>query len=1158
MGDFDLSTLNVSVVRTDTNQQRRCKLVDFLPEDVRLKYKQVRFIPGWYMWYLFEMWVIERFSYDPPSDEIWFNTHRMKLAVENEQDWKDVLEFISTRQIPVDPHSSLFFNIQPRQNLLTESQKLKQAKDEKKSINPLVSDDLRDWDGNVSDESDYSYTSDNDDDSLVVSALHGGDSKSSPYDFLDVDTQQREPAVPVEEKPKQEAIQEAEQKASDSEPASSDESDDEDSEIEMSMSGLTEWSDIPVAQEGEVPLDTLHEEGHASLTDSAIEINDDEPNDDAGDAPVAAKPQPRVSKAPSVASSASSTSKTTSARKPVQSSRIVSTRKTTPPAPIKPTATRARAGAAAPTPRTGTRSAVSTQTAAKVGTAASRIGAPLSRTTSRTTTASTASIRAPSPADSPSASVSDLSESVYSVVDISESVLGNFETQAEADDDYGAVDLSVIDSYVGSYGTGDNEVEWRDCLDFFNFNVEEQLRREAKIAPGRTRVGMKKLYGMTTTVFDYQLVGIFNLLKATLNDVSGGLLCDEQGLGKTVEMLGVIALAHGLRKNRAEVLADQAKNKSDKHNPKGSTTARSCRSDGKYGFRCYCWHPLTKKLADLLPEGLNLVLTPTRSCTQMFREAKKMLDTNIFKVKMEHSDAKAEDKLSKDEVNTLRATVTPRKTDDQFGYKAKPGQSEFIIIAPFQSLNRLNTVFAADVKTDTGKTKKKDGLMPGVVMLDEFHEYAVGDDSATIDWLKNLKTYTDNPGGRVPLVYFVSGTPFGESPADLKPAIGLFEKPYWNEQNPLTSSSWSTLCELYTQLTTLQSSGELVPREEMVKYRRSLDSVLTKIMVRRLGTDQFRGRNLTNIGPLHVDIVKHPLPTALQSSLQELSNRARQLTESEVSAGRASSISTLLRSEKGQDILLHLRLASTFPSTAPSSLGSDFSFTISEITTELKDASNKLQKTKYWQHIPQWVANSPKLATINKTITKMLKDTARIDGEATGAKKLCLFTPLESEAMILFGYLLHKAKQDKRIKPVWMHSGLTPTERQTTVIDKFVEMGNSTPNILVSTVALGGTGLNLQKAKYSIVTGPAWTKRENQQAYYRTHRVGQKQETNLQLLICNWSPADRLIQAKYSGEVMTGGDDMMWLVEEGIIEKQQGEDNADKGFVERHNQTGTA
>jgi hypothetical protein len=64
------------------------------------------------------------------------------------------------------------------------------------------------------------------------------------------------------------------------------------------------------------------------------------------------------------------------------------------------------------------------------------------------------------------------------------------------DEDYGAVDDSVVDTYIGSYNTGDDEAKWCACLDFFNINLAEYQKREElafKAGAERKRVPMKKV-----------------------------------------------------------------------------------------------------------------------------------------------------------------------------------------------------------------------------------------------------------------------------------------------------------------------------------------------------------------------------------------------------------------------------------------------------------------------------------------------------------------------------------------------------------------------------------------------------------------------------------------------------------------------------------------
>ncbi|KAK0724218.1 hypothetical protein B0H67DRAFT_444880, partial [Lasiosphaeris hirsuta] len=700
------------------------------------------------------------------------------------------------------------------------------------------------------------------------------------------------------------------------------------------------------------------------------------------------------------------------------------------------------------------------------------------------------------------------------------------QTEEAQDDDYGAVDDTVIDTYIGSFNTGDKAQEWLECMTFFKLDpaaieITDQWSPKTK---GRKRVPIKKIPGMSVGLFDYQLMGVFKLLKLTLDDVPGGFLSDEQGLGKTQEMFGLVALAYSLRRSKSEVLAERkSKSKAKRKHNAADSDARVCAMDGRYGFQCYCYGKLTQELADRLPEGPNVILAPTRSSAQLLRDAKSKLDTNVIRIRSQYEGADRQDKLTAADIKTLAATVT---------------LGQYLIITTPQSLRQLTVFdFGIQLRMPDGKLKKRDGLLPGIIMLDEFHEYAISQDkdqNMPVAWLDRLGKASE---GRQPLAYFVSGTPLEDSPADIRLILSLWEREWWHILGPshpmssLTLASFDKLTATYDALAAAQAKGEMVPREDVAGCRRRLNAVFRSCMVRRLGTDSFRGRPLTNLGPLSVNIVNHQLLVGMKeaSSLAALTS--------------AETTGQFLRSPQGEALLLRLRLASTFPATACAS-SNLFTFTNDEVHAQLKKAGGDLVKTAYFTQIPAWSANSPKLATIAATIATMLADRSQTPGSPSTAKKLVLFTALESEAALLHGWLLLKKARDKRLKPVWIHGGLGAAARQA-VVDSFLEQGNAPPNILVASVALAGTGLNLQRARYSVVTSPAWTKREVQQAYYRVHRVGQTQETRLQLLVSRWNPAERVIFAKYEGkeveadDLWTVGDDVGESGERGLVEKHQ-------------------
>ncbi|KAK4212599.1 hypothetical protein QBC37DRAFT_287659 [Rhypophila decipiens] len=741
-----------------------------------------------------------------------------------------------------------------------------------------------------------------------------------------------------------------------------------------------------------------------------------------------------------------------------------------------------------------------------------------------------------------------------------------YETEEAQDDDYGAIDQTVIDTFVGAYNTGDSDKAWDTCLSFFNIDPDEWSRAEemrykqaAKEGKKRKRVPMKKLPGMTVGLFDYQLMGVLNLLRNVLYNVPGGILADEQGVGKTMEMFGLIALAYNLRRSKTEVEAEWNLGKRSQHNPRQDAekggAARTCKLDERYGFRCYCYNGLTQMLADALPDGPNFIIGPERSLEQLYKEGKKKLDTKVLKLRREQDGVDAQERLTAGEIKTLAGNITATG-DDTFEYHANtnPKQSEYIIVSHPGQLHKLvQSSFGVKVKTTGDQVVKKSAFLPGMVFMDEFHEFTSaapqGHETRTVQWLKHLKQ--NHP----PLVYFVSGTPFGDSPADIRAAIDMFDNPNFTIgiNHRLEGTRLSDFDELVTTFDNLlarQNGGEALPAEELTDYRRLLNKFLNRMMVRRLGIDKFRGRDITDIGPLSVKITDHPAPPSLVSSLQDLANATCDEVNSHLPEG--TSLGNFLRSQAGADLLLKLRLASTFPGIS-TPLDQEFTFTPSEIASHLSAAKGDLEKTPYYKYIPTWSAYSPKITTILATVNTMIKDKTKIPGEATSAKKLIIFSPLEAESMLIYGYLMYKKQKDKNIKPVWINSVHMDQNDRDTLIAKFKVMGNSPPNILVVSMSLGGTGLNLQNAKYSIVSSPAWSKRENQQAYYRVHRVGQVQDTKLSLLTARWNPADRVLVKKYEGLPVEGSEEEIWGVGDEFAADKEGEgEGKGKGLVDRH------
>lgn len=1064
-----LTTLFVNIVRRDTNQQWRKALTDFVSEDLLEEYDE--FDPDEYTWSDFQNWIRHRFGYNPRDHVLLFAQYAMNdprtRVVRDARTWEKLLYDIVTSSEIVLGSSDLYFLVVPRRHprvlkptmtmrIMNEGRYRQQAALESEETDDYSGDDTTVYEAAVAQSIKFVYPEEATPQSSgqITKLLWPADTDGSSNGNASIKT-----------------------------PSSASESNySEDESMESSSFPVSARTQTPAPKAAETPLLTY---GGRTVTNGN----------------------------PATRGSAAARGRT-----PTRGALLGRSGRT------NPTPTRA-----APAPR------VMTPIARTKGTPAQTPRTPSTLTPSKVTTTP---IPSPSP---PSPVVNSTPASTY--LNLISDLSASYSTTSHADADYGAPAAHLtLDTSLGSYNhtfspPSSQTTAWHACLDFFNIPLATYLQHSKTATK---RVPLKRLPGMSVGLFDYQLMGVFTLLRFVLRDVGGGLLCDEQGLGKTQEVYGLAALAWGLRRCRAEVRAFWRKQTQQQDGGKGLKGGRvggrhnlpgevgggkACPFDERYGFRCYCYCEATRELADRLPEGANVVVAPARGCAAMVRDAKAKLDGKVFKIRGAFEGSDKEDKLTAADVGVLRASVTATKGKDStvFQYQIGTGQSDYIIFVSPESVPRLNSQVAVEVKVANSTDKvKKSALLPGMVLMDEFHEYAIDDKSRTVAWLQHLKKCCLDSQQPTPLAYFVSGTPFGDTPADIRTALAFLEKEVWQgETHPLNGATlgvFDDLTSTFDRLTALQASGEVVSQAEIADYHRRLDRVLQHTMVRRLGTDQFQGRNLTDIGPLKVNITDHRLPFSMADSLQALADQTRDLA-TQAAAAQNIPLPRLLRSNAGEALLLKLRLASTFPALAASPSAAPFTFTLSELHTHLTAANNDVTKTPYFPHIPAWSASSPKLSTLRQTLTTMLADRTPIPGSPSPAKRACIFSPLESESLLIFGYLLHLKSTTptfKLLKPVLLHSTLPPAGRQR-VLDTFLTEGNAAPNVLVAPMALAGTGLNLQRARYSVVTGPAWTKRENQQAYYRIHRVGQRMETRLGLLTGRWNPAERIVLGGYEG-----------------------------------------
>ncbi|TLD07573.1 hypothetical protein PgNI_10976 [Pyricularia grisea] len=665
----------------------------------------------------------------------------------------------------------------------------------------------------------------------------------------------------------------------------------------------------------------------------------------------------------------------------------------------------------------------------------------------------------------------------------------------EVDAEYSAMDETNIDATLGSYNNDGSDDAWQQCLDLFCIDPVEYANREARdMQASKTgHLPVKKLHGFRGGLFDYQMSAVFQMVCLLRKGLRGGFLADEMGLGKSIEMLGIQSVMFSLRSMAEDIHVNRGKH---------SFSGPACKAEGRYMIRCPCYHSLSRELADLISDGPTVIIAPASTSEQMFQMTKQRLDPKVFEVRLIGASIGADGALSATDMRALawKPVEHPIASEPDFR-NGLFSQNKFVIVCP------------------DSRAKELHKIMPGAVYMDEFHQYTQA--GRPIDrWLKAVQSWAAPEGGPPPF-YFVGGTPIENSPADIRPQLERLEQPSWSEgrMKVATVSALDSVIARYNELQQMQKDGLCIFPRDIRNYHVQLNEILRQVMVRRLATDSFRGRILA-LKPMRVNIHQVPVLRGAQELLEACSTATRSLATEQTGSEEEQLISQHLDSDSGEEVLERLRLASFFPQTVKIFKGkAACSFLEKDIVKYMQVCKGSIEKSKYWERVEEFTANSAKLDTLKKLIHAMLDDKTRIPNEHFRAKKMCIITPTEGEALLIFAYL--RKTRDSwttgvKPKPLWLHSGM-PSSEAAEVVRAFKQKGNATSNILVAPLSRAGTGLDLPQANYLVLTGLGWRKRDNKQAFYRIHRAGQTLETHLHLLVSRGNPAERRIWARHSG-----------------------------------------
>ncbi len=194
----------------------------------------------------------------------------------------------------------------------------------------------------------------------------------------------------------------------------------------------------------------------------------------------------------------------------------------------------------------------------------------------------------------------------------------------------------------------------------------------------------------------------------------------------------------------------------------------------------------------------------------------------------------------------------------------------------------------------------------------------------------------------------------------------------------------------------------------------------------------------------------------------------------------------------------------------------------------------------YATYLETLVESSAKLESLNKILAGMKKRSSKWIARGDSKEKMVLTTAHPAVLGILYLYFKIYRKDFR----VVMISASMDIGKRVQIINGFCRRDDSpyydmasNADILLTTTALVGTGLNLTDSNVFVQMDPLWMQKDQRQAFARVHRTGQKRPTHLYLLYSPGNPIERgcLDRQRRRGQL----GEMTWQVSTGEAEMER-------------------
>jgi hypothetical protein len=685
----------------------------------------------------------------------------------------------------------------------------------------------------------------------------------------------------------------------------------------------------------------------------------------------------------------------------------------------------------------------------------------------------------------------------------------------------------------GAIGHEDLQL-WKSMCTFFKHPAEDKFGADDLII----------LRGLTVGLKPHQAYAIFWAITRPYcgnNDLRGGFIADDMGLGKTIEAIGIIVVRAWLIRAGRDVLLDRKRavenpNYKSKHLAPGTirdpqALESVCPSD-LFGIQCPCIdHSWSARMAlsGRVPTGPTLIVAPPNLCANWSSEFAKFvtLGANDLKlhVFLRHGKMNA---ATAEETTVMRNNIQFRIAFDETsaGWTGtiKSGSYQSVIItspACIESRVVTPTLHTAPSEKFNGRhfEGKIHGIAWGLMFRDEYHkDKGLTTITSTYFRIANISVRDKVGFGHCdePWMWALSGTPFDISICDVEAHWSSLSKMTWNtsRKSLMAKSTHKDLKQLdrdWRRLTNTRANKYTEPSiTEVREFSKQLLRWLHPWMIRRMADQPFFSFPIISLPPLMKCVVDcRTLPeyigvtTAIQASahnewkkkLDDWQKRRREWVEKGQKTKEPAEPQQRGRNS-GQ--YYYLRLSANFPNI-PVLRASNHSWSfMAEDVSKAFASSSGLSASYLSKAFGSIIQGSTKLIELKKILRMMINSTtAQVQPE-----KMVIFSYSPVTAFLLSIWF---ERLFKDVRAVVVLQG-TPIGKRQTIVDAFcgkevddekVAESAGDARVLISTLALMGTGYTINRARWVVIFDYDWVEREHSQAMKRCHRIGQTESVKL-------------------------------------------------------------